>query len=244
MKRSIIAAAALLIPAALFADVQITFNAGFSNNVPYETDFNNQDDSWFEEAESHGPARMSLEYQWTHHHGRYLLLCRKVSYFPISSTWKFGPWTIQDGYCHEGCQIHHEHHFYHRPESATQFRREFIREGHHFRPQYHFEPRHEQVEHRPNVDVRHEESDNRHDNEVRHEQSDNRHENEVRRERVEPKERVEVRTYEYTPPAHHEQREGNRENATEQTDTTHLNKKHDQGDDHPVIRVIERERVR
>ncbi len=140
MKRSIIAATALLIPAALFAEVQINFNV--STTGPLNSANCNDIDEWFEDAGNNGSANLSFEYQWSSINGRRTLQYRQVSFFPVTGAWAFGAWMAKDNYCHPSCDMHHEHHFYHRAAYAPQWRREYSREDH--RPHYYYDKRYKE----------------------------------------------------------------------------------------------------
>jgi hypothetical protein len=94
MNRTILTIAiALLIPAALLADVKVQVRASVSTpDVVYV------DDPWFEERDCDDVnARMSLEYQWTIDRGVRVLHYREVRFTPFNGAWVFGPWMVHHG---------------------------------------------------------------------------------------------------------------------------------------------------
>ncbi len=134
MKKVIIAFAAIILPATLFADVQINFNATGYTSV--HNGNNPEEEQWFEGDEYNGNSRMSLEYQWSSSNGNNALQFRQVNFFPLTGAWVFGPWVIKDHYCHNSCNIHHVHKYYHHRSPAPQWRREYSRVEH--RHIYHY----------------------------------------------------------------------------------------------------------
>lgn len=152
MKKSIIAATALLIPAALFAEVQINFNVNAYTTSQLTSD--NDNDEWFEDAGSDGSAKLNLEYQWSTNNGKRILQYRKVSFSPITGAWAFGIWMTKDEYCHTSCNIHHKHHFYHRTTCAPQWRHEYSRQDnrhHYYYDKRYKEPVREYHEYYPHI---------------------------------------------------------------------------------------------
>ena len=111
--------AALILPAALFADVSINVNVGSVHNdcehlEEYsDADYSDDGDPWFEGCESRGFSRVSLEYQWTLFGPRHVLRYRQVTFHTLSSAWVFGPWIIKTNYCHSSCNLHHNHVYFH-----------------------------------------------------------------------------------------------------------------------------------
>jgi hypothetical protein len=133
MKRTILTAAVLLIPAALFAEVHISIKAGVA--VAQSTP---DDESWFEGDQFSDNAEMSFEYNWNLDNGRRVLQYRQVSFFPIDGTWAFGPWMIRSGFCHSSCHLHHVHNYYHHCGNAPQWRREYSHHDRYNHPQYRY----------------------------------------------------------------------------------------------------------
>ena len=225
MNRSILTLAALLIPAALFADVQIHVNAGYTNNQTY-TD---NDEPWFEETNHNGNSEMSFEYQWSSDDGRRALQYRQVSFFPVTGAWAFGPWMFRREYCHNSCQLHHPHNFYHRSSDSPQWRREYSHSDKHNRPQYRYEYRHENKVCRAPVKVyRHEYTPP-----VRrdcNEQPNRRYEHKIEKNYVtERRQNDEYRI---------DENKYNRDNRKNEQKNNHNNR------NSTVVRVTERERIR
>jgi hypothetical protein len=133
MKTIAIIATGLLLPAALFADVEI--NVRLSNdNIQYETphqscnhydanEYVSVEEPWFEEHECNGPIRVSFEYQWTIRGGVRVLVSRKVNFHTINNNWVFGPWILKSNFCHASCHANHKHVYYHKPVYSQNWKR-------------------------------------------------------------------------------------------------------------------------
>lgn len=242
MKRTILTAAVLLIPAALFAEVHININAGVAVAQNYS-----DDEPWFEGNQYSNNTEMSFEYNWNLDNGRRVLQYRQVSFFPVNGTWGFGPWMVRRGFCHSTCQLHHAHNFYHRCGDAPQWRREFSHRDQYNRPQYRYECRDERYTRRAPVQV------------TRHEYSppvrQERHEYTppVRREYNAQPERRYERTAETVRISDErnqilEERnriEKSRNNNNDNRDNNNYEQKKDhRNDNQPLVRVTERERSR
>ena len=115
MKRNHLLTAVLLIPAALYAGVDIHVSVGTSCNHVSEYDrYVDDGEPWFEEYHCNGPSRVSFEYQWAYHGPRKVLRYRQVSFNLIEGVWVFGPWNIKANYCHPSCKVRHKHVYYRR----------------------------------------------------------------------------------------------------------------------------------
>jgi len=120
MNRLTLTAIALLVPAALFAEVNVRVNATI--NTP---DIVVADEPWFEESECTGNSQVSIEYQWIVDRGVRVLNFRQVTFVPATGAWIFAPWMI-----HHGKMIHHPHN--------DHFVREFSHYDGHRNPQYRY----------------------------------------------------------------------------------------------------------
>lgn len=117
MKKVHLVSAAMLIPAVVFADVNIHLSIGSTHSAceyEVEADYVSDGDPWFEECEVSGPSRVSFEYQWSIHGVGHVLRYRKVTFHTVSNAWSFGPWLVKVNYCHPTCRLHHNHVFYRR----------------------------------------------------------------------------------------------------------------------------------
>jgi hypothetical protein len=109
--------AALLFPAALFADVNVSVRIGDGHDHCEQIEYRDDGDPWFESCESSWPHRVSIEYQWSFHGPRHVLRYRQVSFHLLTGAWVFGPWMIKTDYCHPSCAVHHHHiYFPRRPD--------------------------------------------------------------------------------------------------------------------------------
>ncbi len=129
MKKLHLVSTAMLIPAVIFAE--INFHLSIDNTYSaceyeVEEDYVDDGDPWFEECESSGPSRVSIEYQWSIRGGAHVLRYRRVTFHTINNSWAFGPWMINVNYCHHSCNLHHNHVFYH-PVVHANWHREYDR---------------------------------------------------------------------------------------------------------------------
>lgn len=159
MKKSLLIAASLLLPASLFAaDVQVNVSINGSSHQDYddhnyydEAEYVDDGDPWFEDCPDQGESRVSIEYQWVFNGPNRVLRCRQVNFHAVNSAWWFGPWSVKVGYCHHSCRQHHKHVYYHGPVRSTNWVRNHDH-GRHF-----YEYRHPKVYHRGHPKVyRHE----------------------------------------------------------------------------------------
>lgn len=114
MRRIYLISVALLLPAALFADVSVSVRVGSGHSGCHHAEevYKDYGDPWFEECESSWPNRVSFEYQWTLHGPGHVLRYREVRFHLLSGAWFFGPWMVKENYCHPSCTFHHHHVFY------------------------------------------------------------------------------------------------------------------------------------
>jgi hypothetical protein len=239
MKRTILTAAVLLIPAALFAEVHININAGVA--VAQSTP---DDESWFEGDQYNDNTEMSFEYNWTSDNGQRVLQYRQVSFFPIDGTWAFGPWMIRGGFCHSSCHMHHVHNYYHHSGNAPQWRREYSHCDRYNHPQYRYICREDHYAHRVPVQVtRHE-----YYPPVRHESHE--YSPPVRREcNVQPERRYEhnaetPRIAEERHQVLEERKRIEQSRNNDNRDNNYEHKRDNRHDNNTIVRVTERERIR
>jgi hypothetical protein len=239
MKRTILTAAVLLLPAALFAEVHININAGVavSQNIP-------DDEAWFEGDRYSNNSEMSFEYNWNLDKGRRVLQYRQVSFFPVNGTWAFGPWLVRGGVCHSSCHLHHAHNFYHHSGVAPQWRREYSHRDQYNRPQYRYECRDEHYTRRaPVVVTRHE-----YNPPVRHEYTPPvRHEYnsqpEKHYERTAETPRITEERRQILEERNHIEQSRNSNNQNRDNDNYEYKNDH-RNENQPLVQVTERERVR
>lgn len=115
MKKIYLISAAMLFPAALFADVNVQLSIGTHDDCEYadEVEYTDDGEPWFEECEANGSAKLSFEYQWSLHGSNHVLRYRQVTFHTIDNAWAFGPWMVKVNYCHPSCRLHHSHVYYH-----------------------------------------------------------------------------------------------------------------------------------
>lgn len=217
MNRTILTVAiALLIPAALLADVKVQVSASVSTP---EVVF--VDEPWFEERECNDrDARLSVEYQWTINHGVRVLHYREVRFSPFNGAWVFGPWMV-----------HHGRYVAQKRHNHNHWERSFSHYDHNRIPQYTYYYHDDRYRGRSPVVTHRYEYYNYNNNTHRpHERSYSRYENKQYHNQSEPVRRnnpavVERHTY------------------TERT-TPVYNRTDERNNNAPIIRVTERERVR
>jgi hypothetical protein len=215
MNRTILTIAiALLIPAALLADVKVKVSASIST-----PDIVFVDDPWFEERECGDEnARMSLEYQWTINHGVRVLHYREVRFTPFNSGWVFGPWMVHHGRYIAQKRHHHNH-----------WERTFSHYDNNHNPQYTYFYRDDRYRGRSPV--------------VTHRYEYYNYDNNTHRPHEKSYNRYEKKSYQHEP-AHRNNTVVERHTYTERTTPVYKRSEVRNNNNAPIIKVTERERVR
>jgi len=208
-------AVALLIPAALMADVKVKVTATVST-----PDIVFVDEPWFEEREcSDVNTRLSLEYQWTINHGVRVLHYREVRFSPFNGAWVFGPWMI-----------HHGRYIAHKKYQHNHWERTFSHYDKYHKPHYTYFYRDDRYRGRSPV--------------VTHRYEYYNYDNNTHKPQKKSYSRSTSKPYYQEPVRHNNSVKVERHTYTEKKAPVYNRTNSQNRNDTPIIRVTERERVR